>query len=214
MGPGWHALHEIAPRAVHRVDRFLDAGGIVMGPLMLLCFAMWYLIALRALELRRGIARNHFEHVLTMPRAKAQAQRGILAQAAYEIRQGPRIPTGASSSHIELVLRRCQAVLDRNARAIQTLVAAAPLLGLLGTVIGMIETFQSLGEMAMYAESGGIAAGISEALITTETGLGIAIPGLLVERLLQQKATAIGRDLQHLGAMAHRYLNARTQEAT
>ena len=64
-------------------------------------------------------------------------------------------------------------------------VSAAPLVGLLGTVMGMLETFSALssgggGDQTMVK----IAAGISEALITTETGLVIALPGLFFQYLL------------------------------
>ena len=68
-----------------------------------------------------------------------------------------------------------------------SIVVVAPLLGLLGTVIGMIETFDSLQDQAMYTQGGGIAAGISQALITTQLGLMVAIPGLLVGRQLDRK---------------------------
>ena len=68
-----------------------------------------------------------------------------------------------------------------------SIVTIAPLLGLLGTVIGMIETFDSLQSQSMYTQSGGIAAGISQALITTEMGLLVAIPGLFVGRALNKK---------------------------
>lgn len=62
---------------------------------------------------------------------------------------------------------------------IRTLVAAAPLLGLLGTVIGMISTFESLVERGGGQSISGLADGISMALLTTETGLAIAIPAVL-----------------------------------
>ena len=69
--------------------------------------------------------------------------------------------------------------LRRSLRVMRTCVTAAPLLGLLGTVTGMLATFQALsadagGSQTMLA----ISAGISEALITTQTGLVIALPGL------------------------------------
>ncbi|HJL42139.1 MAG TPA: MotA/TolQ/ExbB proton channel family protein [Myxococcales bacterium LLY-WYZ-16_1] len=60
-------------------------------------------------------------------------------------------------------------------RTTRTLTAIAPLLGLLGTVSGMIQTFSALGGANASTE---IAAGISEALITTELGLAIGLPGL------------------------------------
>lgn len=74
------------------------------------------------------------------------------------------------------------APIQRGLKVMKTCVAAAPLLGLLGTVTGMLSTFAALGsgsggDQAMSA----ISAGISEALITTETGLIIALPGLFFQ---------------------------------
>ena len=74
---------------------------------------------------------------------------------------------------------------------IQSIVIVAPLLGLLGTVIGMIETFDSLQDSSMYSQSGGIAGGISQALVTTQMGLLVAIPGLLIGRQLDKKQKSI-----------------------
>ncbi len=64
----------------------------------------------------------------------------------------------------------------------QSLLTIAPLLGLLGTVNGMIETFSSLGTMSLHTQSGGIAGGISQALISTQMGLVVTIPALLFYR--------------------------------
>ena len=69
---------------------------------------------------------------------------------------------------------------------LNTAVLIAPLLGLLGTVIGMIETFASLGDANLYSSSGGIAGGISQALLTTQFGLFVAIPGIILARYLNK----------------------------
>lgn len=76
----------------------------------------------------------------------------------------------------------------RELRVMKVCVSAAPLLGLLGTVTGMLATFSALA-----SGSGGdktmalVAAGISEALVTTETGLVIALPGVFAHYLLVRK---------------------------
>ena len=70
---------------------------------------------------------------------------------------------------------------------IMGIVMIAPLVGLLGTVTGMIETFDSLGEMSLFSQSGGIAGGISQALFSTQMGLCVAIPGVVVGRILDRK---------------------------
>lgn len=201
-----HALHELAPGVLQRVDRFLDAGGLVMWPLIAIGFVMWYLIALRAFDLRRGLRAGQLEPLLTCDEPVAKG--GIVGRAACRIRDllGDRY---TSFGDAELVLKGARERVGAGAKAIQTLVAAAPLLGLLGTVVGMMETFYALRDMSMFAESGGVAGGISAALVTTQTGLGIAVPGLIVERILGHRGRTIERDLELLAVVARRRFEAR-----
>jgi biopolymer transport protein ExbB len=76
--------------------------------------------------------------------------------------------------------------MERNLNALGTGAAVAPLMGLLGTVIGMIKVFAEI-----MAEGTGqanlLAGGISEALITTAAGLVVAIPALICYRILQRR---------------------------
>ncbi len=74
---------------------------------------------------------------------------------------------------------------------IKSLLVISPLLGLLGTVSGMIETFDSMAEMQLYSQGGGIASGISKALFTTQMGLVISAPGLLFFKFVERKITAL-----------------------
>lgn len=80
---------------------------------------------------------------------------------------------------------------------IGVLIMASPLLGLLGTVMGMIATFNSLSAQAGARTMDGLAAGISQALITTETGLAVIIPAVLVlysaHRQLQRNVQRLTR---------------------
>ena len=78
--------------------------------------------------------------------------------------------------------------LTRGLGLIRALVAAAPLLGLLGTVGGMMTTFEGilLGDRTHF-----IGTGISQALLTTQYGLAIAIPGLVAERILTRRSQRI-----------------------
>jgi biopolymer transport protein ExbB len=85
--------------------------------------------------------------------------------------------------------------LQRGLPALATIVAGAPLLGLLGTVLGMIDIF------AVVASSGAgvtekLSAGIAEALITTATGLIIAIPILFLHSFLEARAVGILADIE------------------
>ena len=63
-------------------------------------------------------------------------------------------------------------------RFMAALVAAAPLLGLLGTVIGMMDTFHATANAAV-TDASALASGIGKALVTTQAGLAAAIPGSL-----------------------------------
>jgi biopolymer transport protein ExbB len=85
--------------------------------------------------------------------------------------------------------------LQRGLPALATIVAGAPLLGLLGTVIGMIKIF------AVVATAGSgiteqLSSGISQALITTASGLVIAIPALFTHSYLESRAVMILSDIE------------------
>jgi len=87
----------------------------------------------------------------------------------------------------------------RDLRVMRICVGAAPLLGLLGTVIGMLDTFGALASGSGGDETMGmIAGGISQAPVTTETGLIIAIPGLFFHAQLQRKHQRYRAFLSHL----------------
>lgn len=72
----------------------------------------------------------------------------------------------------------------------QALLAAAPLLGLLGTVMGMLDMFQGLALRLGHETTRTVADGISRALITTETGLIIAIPALFLIHWIRRETQA------------------------
>lgn len=76
--------------------------------------------------------------------------------------------------------------MERYLTALGTIAAVSPLLGLLGTVIGMIEVFRILVEDGI-GNPGVFASGISEALVTTAAGLAVAIPALVLHRYLLRK---------------------------
>ena len=85
--------------------------------------------------------------------------------------------------------------LEKRLSLISALGASAPLLGLLGTVSGMITLFKVITDVGTN-DARILAGGISEALVTTQTGLIIAIPILLIHGFLSEKLDAITADLQ------------------
>lgn len=103
---------------------------------------------------------------------------------------------------------------ERDLRVMKICIGTAPLLGLLGTVTGMLATFGALasgsgGEQTM----GLVAKGISEALITTETGLVVALPGLFFQYQLARKHERYRAFLAHLETVTTQHLHRRLQAA-
>ena len=80
--------------------------------------------------------------------------------------------------------------LERFLGALGTIAAAAPLIGLLGTVLGMIEVFTAI-RLEGTGNAAVLAGGISQALITTAAGLGVAIPALLAHRYFLRRVDSI-----------------------
>jgi len=80
--------------------------------------------------------------------------------------------------------------LEKNVAILSTIANLTPLLGLLGTVSGMINTFNSVS-LHRIGNPAPLAGGIAEALITTATGLCVAIPTLVCYRFLKDKASAL-----------------------
>jgi biopolymer transport protein ExbB len=104
----------------------------------------------------------------------------------------------ANLAHLPALRRRLGEERDafRQQRAmLGAMIAAAPLLGLLGTVSGMIKTFESLADHVGQKSMEGLAQGISEVLVATESGLAVALPALLFVYLAHR---AVRRNLQQL----------------
>ena len=85
------------------------------------------------------------------------------------------------------VRRSLVPLIDRRTVFVGTVVAAAPLMGLLGTVLGMLQTFLGISTSGGAETAGVVASGISAALVTTQAGLTIALPGLFMVMLIQRK---------------------------
>ena len=81
--------------------------------------------------------------------------------------------------------------MKRSVRGLKAIAAVSPLLGLMGTVLGMISAFQRTATSGGAAKTADLATGIYEALVTTATGLVIAIPTLLVFQYLSNRVDAL-----------------------
>jgi len=157
--------------ALETVRDFMELGGPVLYLIGLLLMFMWVLIIERLVYLRYGHKR------LVMA-----------AQQLWEDRSDHK-SWNAHQIRIRLV-SQVSAQVERNISMIQTLVALSPLLGLIGTVTGMIEVFDV---MAVSGSSSprAMAAGVSKATIPTMAGMVAALSGVAMGAYLQRK---VGRE--------------------
>lgn len=110
--------------------------------------------------------------------AGAEARRSVSLRVLYALMAGLRVRPDDRAYAQALAVQAAQeelASLSRYMRGIEAVVQAAPMLGLLGTVIGMIEAFGRLAESTGAVDPALLAGGIWTALITTAVGLSIAI---------------------------------------
>ncbi|MBU1699338.1 MAG: MotA/TolQ/ExbB proton channel family protein [Candidatus Eisenbacteria bacterium] len=91
--------------------------------------------------------------------------------------------------------RQKTAVLERHLVWLQTIAQAAPLLGLLGTVLGMIKMFASIS-LSGLGDPQALSGGISEAIVTTAIGLGIGIPSLITYNVLASKSETLVAEIE------------------
>ena len=177
---------------------YFEAGGWVMPPLVILMLILWFAIGYRYAALQRGTRRGARNLVERIERKKKPTGDGVLVRAA---RKGVKLRKKGYRDlrdFLDDAFAEEEKELHRYQVLITTIVMVAPLLGLLGTVIGMIETFDSLGDMSLFSQSGGIAGGISQALFTTQMGLAVSIPGLIVNGILSRRQKDIELELAQL----------------
>lgn len=183
----------------------LISGGPVMIPLALLSLLgvavilerLWVLRRARYLDpatvatLSQLLAHRNFDGAVEYTR-RHPGPLGDLVAALVDNRTAPY---DELREILEDTGRHQLLGLERGLPALATIVSGAPLLGLLGTVLGMIKVFLVVASSGTsVAEK--LSAGIAEALITTATGLIIAIPILFVHSYLEIKALGILADLE------------------
>jgi biopolymer transport protein ExbB len=184
---------------LREVAGYMQAGGLmVMVPLLLATLVLWFAIGYRFAALKTGTKRDVRNLLRRYFNDKMPKTDGVIVRA---LGKGVWLLDGQMDDlrpYLDDAFWEEEKELRKFNRLIVTIVTAAPLLGLLGTVIGMIETFDSLGDMSLYSQSGGIAGGIAQALITTQMGLAVAIPGLIVNGVLHRRQKDIELQLAQL----------------
>lgn len=189
------------------------SGGWVMIPLFLLSFLLYTQAFRLALSIMHTKLPGNEEYawrewVLTPEKAKGKIKEII----CY---------TQENTRSIEYVRNRFNeiritqlAIIEQQLKYVKCLVAAAPLLGLLGTVLGMLQTFFGIATSGGVETAAVVASGISEALVTTETGLTIALPALFMVMFIQRQTHQEEAKLARLESLTLTCLNLGTKNST
>ena len=183
---------EAQGQAPPTVFELLEKGGPVMYPIYLCSFLMVAFAIERAVSLRRGkvlpadFVRNlrgltsaqplDKDKILTYCQANTSPIARIFRSAVKRLHR----PLPEIEKTIEDAGAKEVRLLKRNTRVLAGVASVAPLLGLLGTVLGMISAFKDISMGEALGKADILASGIYEALVTTAAGLTVAIPSLVL----------------------------------
>ncbi|MBR50985.1 MAG: biopolymer transporter ExbB [Gammaproteobacteria bacterium] len=176
---------------------------------------MWPLLACSILIITISLERSWFlQERLIAPKGLSKLVKSLLDNQLLSNKQSNEIANLSSlgfllincikykdlqrenlESKIEEKALEVKYTLERNLTMLGTIATISPLLGLLGTVVGMINAFTGLTEIS-GANPDMLASGISQALITTAFGLFIAVPGLVLHKYFEQKINYLLINLQ------------------
>jgi biopolymer transport protein ExbB len=176
----------------------LVKGGVLMIPIVLCSIIALAIIIERFIQIRRARAEN----ARFVSAIRGRIRRGNL-QDAIEICQEYRSAPLANLFldalyHVPLGEKRTREViqeggerqaenLERNLGGLATIAGGAPLLGFLGTVLGMIQAFQRIETLGGNVDASVLAGGIWAALLTTAAGLSVAAPSFFAHNYLQSR---------------------------
>ena len=176
----------------------LVSGGPIVLVLLLLSFLSLLLIALKTIQLsgvmkggaQRESALDHWSQGDRKAALESVGDGGtpvdkVLWHAMSGLMQGR--PRAALDDDLEWRGNAEVAQMNRHIRILELIAMISPLLGLLGTVLGMIQSFQELALAEGAANASVLAGGIWQALLTTAAGLIVAIPAAIAATLLSAR---------------------------
>tara|TARA_B100001027_G_scaffold43640_1_gene28128 strand:+ start:3068 stop:3673 length:606 start_codon:yes stop_codon:yes gene_type:complete len=186
---------------------YLYQGGWFMLPLLICSVLLisivierfWFLQ--KRLVVPNGVLNNFVRLVKTEKISITQQESfsttsslGALLVVAYKYKDKPRTSLEEKISEKAADIKLD---LERNLNMLGIIASISPLLGLLGTVVGMITVFANINLLGTSSNADYLASGISEALITTAFGLIVAVPGLVFYRMFQHKVEKLMINLQN-----------------
>jgi biopolymer transport protein ExbB len=196
------------PEALQSVTGFFGKGGLFMWPLLACSIVAVTTIILRIFALReKNVLPITVESEMERLVPGGSAERlgrvvhhdsSSLARLVRVALQHLRWPRAENVEAVQTRARYEMVRLERGLVILEVIVGIAPLIGLIGTVSGLIHVFASLGLSAGAADAKRIALGISEALSTTIFGLGIAVPSLIAFVYFSKKVEVMSVEMESL----------------
>jgi biopolymer transport protein ExbB len=202
------------------VFELVKAGGWVMWPLILCSIATMAIIGEKFWSLQKKfvappqlieqiqqwLERQDLDQPRILALCSASPLGRILAAGLINRKHEREVVKEA----IEDAGRHVVPELERHLNALGTIAAISPFLGLLGTVLGMIQMFSGLGTQGI-GDPAIIASGIGQALITTAAGLGVAIPSLMFYRYFRGRANTLLLDMEREAVKLLEILSAKRE---
>jgi biopolymer transport protein ExbB len=183
----------------------IQRGGIVMIPLLICSITALAIVIERSISLRRRrVIKPEIVNIIDtiqkpedVPLAISicQKNQGPFAQIVQFGLENAGLPRIELTELVTDQGRQEARSLEKGLVVLETIAGIAPLLGLLGTVLGMIKVFTVVSQQGV-GQAQALSGGISEALITTVVGLSIGIPALVVFNLFTKRTESFVMDIE------------------
>jgi biopolymer transport protein ExbB len=203
---------------MNNVIEFIQHGGVMMYPLVLSSVVLIAIIIERSIVLRKSTAdpeelldevRELFKPGGDPSAAIAAVEKeGAIGRIFARGLRNAAKPADAIEMAIEQEAAFEAGPLEANLPIVKTIVNIAPLLGLLGTIAGMIASFQAASRTGLSNPTE-ILGGISEALISTATGITLAVVGFISYNYFANVVKRVFQDVELYGAELVNYITGR-----
>ncbi len=203
------------------VAQFIHQGGFMMYPLIIASVLLIALVIERLFVMRKAVMDG--DELLDEIRSVTGNDPGSNLQKAEKLCNDTNKPlgrmlarglknAGRSADAIEMAMEQEASneipALEANLTVIKTIVNIAPLLGLLGTIAGMISAFQAASQKGLSNPTE-ILGGVGEALVSTATGIVLAVIGFIAYNYFSNLSRKLVEDMEFYGAELVNYLTGR-----
>jgi biopolymer transport protein ExbB len=185
--------------------QWVKAGGSIMIPLFLILLWAIFLVIVKLFQYKgkHKYIKDFYENVAGMLKAGehekaleyASKSQGVVARIVKTCLKHSKWTRSSAEKAVREILVEESPQLNKYLSTLAVIAAAAPMLGLLGTVTGMISLFEVITHYGT-SDPKILAGGISEALITTQMGLSVAIPILLIHNYLRNQSMHIHSEME------------------